>query len=81
MLAMSVPVSINYEKRLKKIRARMEEERIDVYVGTRLKSLTHICGCFIPWRSAVVFPKEGARCCRMFLSSYPRLPNGNTLPE
>jgi Xaa-Pro aminopeptidase len=37
----------------------MEEEGIDVYVGTRLKSLTYICGCFIPWRSAVVLPREG----------------------
>jgi len=58
LLTLSYPVSINYERRLKKIRAKMEEEGIDVYIGTRLKSLTYICGCFIPWRSAVVLPKE-----------------------
>nr|MDO8089378.1 Xaa-Pro peptidase family protein [Candidatus Sigynarchaeota archaeon] len=56
---MSTPVSINFEARLRKIRNKMEEEEIDVIVGTRLKTLGYVSGAFIPWRSAIIIPLEG----------------------
>ena len=56
---MSSPVSINFEARLKKIRGKMEEEGIDVIVGTRLRTLGYVSGAFIPWRSAVIVPLAG----------------------
>ncbi|MEM1658666.1 MAG: Xaa-Pro peptidase family protein [Candidatus Jordarchaeales archaeon] len=56
---MSSPVSINFERRLEKIRRRMEEEGIDVIVGTRLRTLGYVTGAFIPWRSAVIIPLQG----------------------
>ena len=43
---MSTPVSINFEARLRKIRNKMEEEEIDVIVGTRLKTLGYVSGAF-----------------------------------
>ncbi|MHA1263119.1 MAG: aminopeptidase P family N-terminal domain-containing protein, partial [Candidatus Freyarchaeota archaeon] len=44
---------------MRKIRNKMEEEEIDVIVGTRLKTLGYVSGAFIPWRSAIIIPLEG----------------------
>ncbi len=59
MKKLSAPVSINFEGRLKKVRAKMEEEKIDVIIGTRLRSLGYFSGAFIPWRSAIIIPIDG----------------------
>lgn len=56
---MSAPISINFEGRLKKIRAKMEEEKIDVIIGTRLRTLGYVSGAFIPWRSTIIIPLNG----------------------
>jgi len=56
---LSSPVSINFEARLRKIRGKMEEEGIDLIVGTRLRTLGYVTGAFIPWRSAVIIPLQG----------------------
>ncbi|MEM1797693.1 MAG: Xaa-Pro peptidase family protein, partial [Candidatus Jordarchaeales archaeon] len=44
---------------IEEIRRRMEEEGIDVIVGTRLRTLGYVTGAFIPWRSAVIIPLQG----------------------
>jgi Xaa-Pro aminopeptidase len=37
----------------------MKDRGLDVLVGTRLNTVTHVSGVFCPWRSAVVVPAEG----------------------
>lgn len=52
-------VHINFQKRLAAFQRMLQEQGIDVLVGTRLKTITHLSGAFVPWRSVVVVPAEG----------------------
>jgi Xaa-Pro aminopeptidase len=52
-------VYINFPKRIKEIQDALTERGIDVLVGTRLKTITHWSGGFVPWRSALIIPAEG----------------------
>ncbi|MHA1385649.1 MAG: M24 family metallopeptidase [Candidatus Helarchaeota archaeon] len=53
-------IKINWKGHLEKYQAAMEELNIDFCVLTRVKSLTYLHGCFVPWRSAIFLPKKGA---------------------
>jgi Xaa-Pro aminopeptidase len=52
-------VHIDFRKRLEKMQEAVKKKSLDLLVGTRLKTVTHACGAFCPWRSAVVIPAEG----------------------
>lgn len=52
-------VHINFQKRLAAFQAELRRQDVDVLVGTRLKTITHMSGAFVPWRSAVVVPADG----------------------
>jgi Xaa-Pro aminopeptidase len=52
-------VHINFPKRLVKVQEAIKKHHLDVLIGTRLKTITHVCGAFCPWRSAVVIPASG----------------------
>ena len=52
-------VHIDFRKRLARVQDALKQDGIDVLAGTRLKTITHVCGAFCPWRSAVVVPAEG----------------------
>ena len=52
-------IQIDYDLRLRKLQALMGEHGVDVLVATRLKTITHLTGGFVPWRSAVVVPAKG----------------------
>ncbi|HNY64727.1 MAG TPA: Xaa-Pro peptidase family protein [Deltaproteobacteria bacterium] len=52
-------VYIDFGKRLQKIREEMAALGIDVFIGTRIKSVTFTAGAFIPWRSAVIVSRDG----------------------
>ncbi len=45
--------------RLAKMQAAVAEAGLDILVGTRLKTVTHACGGFCPWRSTVIIPATG----------------------
>jgi Xaa-Pro aminopeptidase len=49
-------VHIRYAERLERIREALRQRGIDCLVGTRLKTITHTSGAFVPWRSVVVIP-------------------------
>ncbi len=50
---------IDYASRIRKIQEEMNSRGIDLFLGTRGKSLTYIGGAFIPWRSVALVTKEG----------------------
>ncbi|MGV0817517.1 M24 family metallopeptidase [Martelella sp. AMO21009] len=52
-------VHIDFQKRLARFQSMLREQGVDVLVGTRLKTVTHISGAFVPWRSVVIVPAEG----------------------
>lgn len=52
-------VHIDFQTRLAKFQGMLQEQGVDVLVGTRLKTVTHMSGAFVPWRSVVVVPAKG----------------------
>jgi len=52
-------ININWEGHVKKYQAAMEEKNLDFCVLTRVKSITYLAGCFVPWKSYIFLPKEG----------------------
>ena len=51
-------VKINWKGNVDKYQNAMEELNLDFCVLTRLKSLTYLHGCFVPWRSAIFLPAK-----------------------
>ena len=52
-------ISINWNGHIKKYQAAMNELNLDFCVLTRVKSITYLAGCFVPWKSFFFLPKEG----------------------
>ncbi|TLN21750.1 aminopeptidase P family protein, partial [bacterium] len=55
----SDPYFIDFPARIRAIQAEMAAENIDVYLGSRLRTLSWTLDAFCPWRSYVVIPAEG----------------------
>jgi len=53
------PYFIDFPKRIRDIQAAMGEQEIDVYLGSRLRTLSWTLDAFCPWRSYIVIPREG----------------------
>jgi Xaa-Pro aminopeptidase len=66
-------IYINFPKRIKQIQDELKEKGIDALVATRLKSITHWSGGFVPWRSAMIIPAEGELQLITPLLDYARL--------
>ncbi len=52
-------ITIDYSKRIKRIREKMDLMDIDVLIGTRMVSVTFVSGAFVPWRAAVLVSRDG----------------------
>ncbi len=52
-------IHIDYPKRVQKVRDAMAKRDIDLFLGTRGKSVTYLGGAFIPWRSVLLVSREG----------------------
>lgn len=50
---------IDYAGRIKKIQEEMKKSNLDIFVGTRMVSISYVAGAFVPWRSAVIVSKDG----------------------
>jgi len=53
-------IKINWDGHIEKYQTAMEDFNLDFCVLTRVKSITYLTGCFVPWRSAIFLPKKGA---------------------
>ncbi|MFX1479689.1 MAG: M24 family metallopeptidase [Promethearchaeota archaeon] len=51
-------IKINWENHLKKYQAAMDELNLDFCILTRVKSITYLTGCFVPWKSFIFLPKK-----------------------
>jgi Xaa-Pro aminopeptidase len=54
-----VNVHIDFVRRIATLQRELAARGIDVLVATRLKTITHVSGVFVPWRSAAVVPARG----------------------
>ncbi|NVM38456.1 MAG: hypothetical protein HWN81_22890 [Candidatus Lokiarchaeota archaeon] len=44
-------INIDWDGHIRKYQAAMEELNLDFCVLTRVKSITYLIGCFVPWKS------------------------------
>jgi Xaa-Pro aminopeptidase len=52
-------IKIDWNGHIKKYQAAMEELNLDFCILTRVKSITYLAGCFVPWKSTILLPREG----------------------
>ncbi|MBD3195886.1 MAG: M24 family metallopeptidase [Candidatus Lokiarchaeota archaeon] len=52
-------IKIDWKGHVKKYQAAMEELNLDFCVLTRVKSITYLAGCFVPWKSTILLPRQG----------------------
>ncbi|MDA8404179.1 MAG: M24 family metallopeptidase [Desulfobacteraceae bacterium] len=75
------PYFIDFPKRIQSIQAQMQRENIDVYLGSRLRTLSWTTDAFFPWRSFIVIPKEGLPTAFTFVIDAARAADDSWLDE
>ena len=73
------PFFIDFPARVRQLQAEMAIEGIDVYLGTRLRTLSWILDAFCPWRSYVVVPKDGLPTAFTFVIDASRVTDDSWL--
>ena len=75
------PYFIDFPGRIKNIQKQMAAENIDVYLGSRLRTLSWTLDAFCPWRSFVVIPAEGMPAAFTFVIDAARILDDSWLDE
>ena len=75
------PYFIDFPKRIKDIQKQMAKENLDVYLGSRLRTLSWTLDAFCPWRSFVIIPKEGSPTAFTFVIDAARVADDSWLDE
>jgi Xaa-Pro aminopeptidase len=72
---------IDFPQRVRDIQAAMEAQGIDVYLGSRLRTLSWILDAFCPWRSYLVIPPHGLPTAITFVIDAARVADDSWLGE
>jgi Xaa-Pro dipeptidase len=75
------PYFIDFPGRVRALQAAMAKAGIDVYLGSRLRTLSWLLDAFCPWRSFVVVPAEGPPAAFIFVIDAARVADETWLPE
>jgi Xaa-Pro aminopeptidase len=75
------PYFIDFPKRIESIQNEMHKENIDVYLGSRLRTLSWTTDAFCPWRSYIVIPGEGLPTVFSFVIDAARIADDSWLDE
>lgn len=75
------PYYIDHPKRVAEIQALMKKKGIDVYLGSRLRTMSYVTDVFCPWRSFIVIPKKGLPTAFIFVIDAARVQDETWLPE
>jgi Xaa-Pro dipeptidase len=75
------PFFIDFPMRVALIQKGMAKERIDVYLGSRLRTLSWVSDAFCPWRSYVVIPPEGLPTVFTFVIDSARIADESWLDD
>jgi len=75
------PYYIDFPGRIRSIQAEMAKKGIDVYLGSRLRTLSWTLDAFCPWRSFVVIPPEGLPTAFTFVIDAARVADDSWLDE
>ena len=72
---------IDFPRRIRALQAAMGEQGIDVYLGSRLRTLSWTLDAFCPWRSFLVIPREGLPTAFTFVIDAARVADETWLDE
>ncbi len=75
------PYYINFPERVSLIQKEMAKGNIDVYLGSRLRTLSWVSDAFCPWRSYVVIPAGGLPTVFTFVIDAARIADESWLDE
>jgi Xaa-Pro aminopeptidase len=75
------PYYIDFPGRVREVQAAMAEAGIDVYLGSRLRTLSWLLDAFCPWRSFVVVPPQGRPTAVTFVIDAARVADDSWLDE
>ncbi len=75
------PYFIDFPARIAAIQAEMKKEGIDVYLGSRLRTMSWTTDAFFPWRSFIVIPPEGLPTAFTFVIDAARAADDSWLDE
>jgi Xaa-Pro aminopeptidase len=75
------PYFIDFPSRIQDIQAEMGKRGVDVYLGSRLRTLSWTLDAFCPWRSYVVIPPQGLPTAFTFLIDAARVADDSWLDE
>ena len=79
--AQNDPYFIDFPRRLSQIQEKMAAEGIDVYLGSRLRTLSWVTDAFCPWRSYIVIPAQGLPTVFTFVIDAARVADDSWLDE
>ncbi|MEA3222949.1 MAG: M24 family metallopeptidase [Thermodesulfobacteriota bacterium] len=75
------PFFIDFPNRISQIQDAMAQEGIDVYLGSRLRTLSWTTDAFCPWRSYIVIPSDGLPTAFTFVIDAARIADDSWLDE
>lgn len=75
------PFFIDFPARILSVQAEMKKEGIDVYLGSRLRTMSWTTDAFFPWRSFIVIPSEGLPTAFTFVIDAARAADDSWLDE
>ena len=80
-LAKDDPYFVDNPKRVKAVQKEMAKQGIDVYLGSRLRTMSWILDAFCPWRTYVVIPPEGLPTAVTFVIDAARVADDSWLDQ
>jgi Xaa-Pro aminopeptidase len=75
------PYFIDFPQRTKDVQAAMGDQGVDVYLGSRLRTLSWTLDAFCPWRSYIVIPPQGLPTAITFVIDAARVADDSWLDE
>jgi len=75
------PYFIDFPGRVQDIQAEMGKQGINVYLGSRLRTLSWTLDAFCPWRSYIVIPPDGLPTAITFVIDAARVADDSWLDE
>ncbi|MCL7453646.1 MAG: M24 family metallopeptidase [Anaerolineae bacterium] len=75
------PFFIDFPERIGRLQAAMAEGGVDVYLGSRLRTLSWTLDAFCPWRSFIVVPPHGLPTALTFVIDAARVADDSWLDE
>ncbi|MCF8054881.1 MAG: M24 family metallopeptidase [Deltaproteobacteria bacterium] len=75
------PFFIDFPQRVVRLQTLMANSGIDVYLGTRLRTISWLADAFCPWRSYIVVPASGRPTLFTFVIDASRIADDSWLGE